>query len=107
MVIGTSSLDRLLGVTRSQDRFCRALLAVAFEGIVRQRGGEQHQVVEGGQAAFGAHAADVVNAAFGRLVNVGDHVAVERITLFPAAAVRHQVAPVSGGQPIRPYPPEW
>ena len=62
MVIGIAELDRLLREARAEHRLGRALLAIAFQRIARQRRAEEHQVVEMRQAAFGAQAADLVQA---------------------------------------------
>ncbi len=59
-----------------------ALLAIALERIPRDRRGQKDQIVEGRDAAFGAQAADVVKARLGRLMNVGEHVAVEAGAFF-------------------------
>src|SRR5208282_1653485 len=67
-------LDRLLGKTSAEGHVCRAVLAVAFERVTRDRGAEQHQVVEARQRAQGAEPADSVEALIGGTLDLGDDI---------------------------------
>src|SRR5215472_7333829 len=58
-------MDGLLGEARAEPDIGRAFLAIAFQRIARDRGAEKQQIVEGGQPALGAEAADLVEALVG------------------------------------------
>ena len=65
-----------------EHRFGRALLAIPLQWIPRNRRRQEHEVVKSRHAAFGPQAADLVQPRLGRLVNVGEHLAIERGALF-------------------------
>ena len=70
-------LDRLLGEARAERDVGRALLAIAFERIARDRGAEEQEVVEVRHLALGAAAADVVDAGRGGAADFRQRVVVE------------------------------
>ncbi len=63
-------LDRLLGEARAQRHIGGAFLAIAFQGIARDGGAEEDEIVEGGQLALGAVAADFIEALIGGAVDL-------------------------------------
>ena len=76
---GDVELERALGVAGAEHDVGVAALAIALERIARDARAEQQQVVEVGEAALGAEAADVVDAlARGALDLVDDLAAEER-----------------------------
>ncbi len=85
-VIGMASSMGRDGEARAEHGLGRAALAIALERIARQGRGEKQQVVEVRHAPLRAQAADLVQAARRRALNVVDGVAVEA-RRFLAAAV--------------------
>ena len=85
-------LERLLGVARAQRDGRVAALAVALERIARHARAEEQEVVEVGEAALRAEAADVVDALARGALDLGDDVAVVEVRLaqpgVPAGAGR-------------------
>jgi len=59
---GNLQVDRLLGEARSQHDIGAAFFPVSLQRISRDRGAQKQQVVEIGQFALGAAAADIVDA---------------------------------------------
>ena len=87
-------LDRPLREPGPEGYVGRAALAVALEGVARDAGAEEEQIVEVGHAALGAEAADVVDPLAGHAVDLVDGVAVEELRLAqPGARAGHQYAP--------------
>src|SRR4029077_19776500 len=81
-------LQRLAGVPGAEDGAGVALLPVALERVPGQRGGQEQQVVEGGQVPLGAPAPDLV-VTFGRgALNLRDHLGREGAA--PAVCVHGQ-----------------
>ncbi len=76
MVMGMASSIGFAGVARAEHGARGALLAVALERIARQRGAQEHQVVEVRDVALGAQAADLVQPGRGRALDVVDDVAI-------------------------------
>ena len=66
-------LDRFGRKARADRHVGRACLAVALERVARDRGAEQHEVIEGRQPPFGAEAPDLVQALAGGALDLGDH----------------------------------
>jgi hypothetical protein len=67
-------LDRLLGKASAEGHVRRAALAVAFERVTRDRGAEQHQVVEARRRAQGAEPADPIEPLVGGTLDLGDDI---------------------------------
>ena len=63
-------MDRLLGEAGPEPDIGGAFLAIALEGIARDRGAEKKQVVEGRQLALRAEAADLIEALIGGTVDL-------------------------------------
>ncbi len=94
---GNLQLDRFLREARAQHRFGRALLAIPFQRIPRHRRRQENEIIKSRHAAFGAQAADLVQPRLGRLMNVGEHLAVERSAFFQVGRrlvilVRHSLS---------------
>ena len=70
-------LERALGVARAEHDVRVAALAIALERIARHARPEQQEVVEVGEAALGAEAADVVDALARGALDLGDDLAAE------------------------------
>ena len=83
---GNGELDGLGREARAQQSLGRAALAIAFERIARQRGGEEQQVVEIRYPALRPQSADFVQTGRGRALNVLDGVAVESRRFFQLQA---------------------
>ena len=80
-------VQRLLRVAGAEHDVGVAALAVALERIARHARAEHQQVVEVGEPALRAEAADVVDALARRALDLGDVVAVEELRLAqPRAA---------------------
>jgi len=75
--------DRLLGEAGAEDGFGAAFFAVALQRIARQRSAEKHQIIEAGQLALGAHAADLIEAVGRGVADVIDGLAVVAEGFFP------------------------
>jgi hypothetical protein len=71
---GDIELDRFLGETLADDHVGGALLAVTLERIARNRGAEEHEVIERRHLAPRAGAADGIDTLRRRTLDLGDHV---------------------------------
>jgi hypothetical protein len=72
-------LQRAAGVPGAEHGRGAAPLPVALQRVPGQRGGQEGQVVEGGQGPLGAPAADLVAALVGHLVNLADDLGAEGV----------------------------
>jgi len=69
---GNLQLDGFFREAGAQGDVGIAAFPIAFQGIARDRGAEQGQIVEGGDRALAAEAADLVDAGIGGPLNFGD-----------------------------------
>ena len=87
---GDLEAHRALGPALADHHVGAARLPVALQGVARHRRSEEHQVVEGGEAALGPPAPDPVDAGVGRPTDLRDDVAVEGVGLpqVPEVGIR-------------------
>ena len=95
IVIGIFRCERRLRVAGPEHDVGVAALAVALERVARDARAEHQQIVEVGEPALGAEAADVVDPLARGALDLGDRVAVEELRLAQPrmpACVGHQYA---------------
>ena len=98
-VIGISNSSGFFAKRVPKHRLGCALLAIALERISRHGRRQKHQIIKGGNPTLGSEAANIVEARFGGLVDVGEHLSIERGTLFESPAGR-----MIG---VRHWPVQW